>query len=216
MVGVVVAPRILPKLTGADDAADAAREGAQLSAEATLEGVEKNIDFQTWLWGEQKDLAQPYSDFGESAIPEYRAKLNEPLNLEEDPGYQFGVNEGVKARDNSSSAKGMTLSGASMKAINRYGTDYGSTKYNEAFNRRQVGLDNLYRMITTGQAAASGQAAAGGQFGSQVSSAINTGASANAQRYSDIGNINAAEATSGFNTLLDIGNLGASYFGGKN
>ena len=94
----------------------------------------------------------------------------------------------------------MQLSGATLKGLNRYGTDYASTKYNEAFNRRQVGLDNLYRLIAGGQAAAAGQAAQGGQMGNQVSSAINTQGQSMAGMYQDFGNINAAEAMSGWNT----------------
>jgi len=208
--------------TGSKAAADAAREGARLSADATLKGVEKNIDFQKWLWGEQKDLAQPYADLGESAIPEYKALAGKEFTAEDmyaDPGYQFGLNEGTRARDNAAGAKGMQLSGAQQRGITRYGTDYASTKFNESFNRRQVNLDNLYRMISTGQAAAAGQAATGGAMGNQVSNSIQTGANATSQMYRDIGSIDAAQAQSGFNTLLDVGNLAAggvgSYYGAK-
>ena len=207
MAGVFVAKEVLPKITGADDAADAMREGAEKSAAATLASTEKNIDFQKWLWGEQKDLAQPYADMGTAAIPEYNQLRTTPIDMTEDPSYQFGLNEGQKAIENSASARGMSLSGAQLKKLNRFGQDYGTTKYNEAFNRRQVNLDNLYRMIMGGQAAAAGQAATGGQMGSQVSNSINTAGQATSQMYSDIGNINAAQSMSGFNTLMDIGNL---------
>jgi len=209
---------LIGDITGSNQAADAAKEGARLSAAATLAGTEKNIDFQKWLWGEQKDLSQPYSDFGAAAIPTYQQEVAKGMTVDEmykDPGYQFGLNEGAKARETSASSRGMQLSGASQKALNRFGVDYGATKYNDAFNRRQVGLDNLYRMITSGQAAAAGQAATGGQMGAQVSSSIREGAGATANMYSDIGNIEAGRAMAPFNTLLDIGNLGATYFGAK-
>ena len=52
-------------------------------------------------------------------------------------------------------------------------------------------------------------------MGSQVSNSINTAGAANAQMYSDIGNINAQQSMAGWNTLMDVGNLGASYFGSK-
>ncbi len=84
-----------------------------------------------------------------------------------------------------------------------------------AFNRRQVGLDNLYRMITSGQAGAAGQAQQGGAMGSQVSSSINTAGQATANMYSEQGNINACQAMSGFNTVMDVGNLVATYYGAK-
>ncbi len=202
-------------ITGADAAADAAREGSRLSAEASLASTEKNIDFQKWLWGEQKDLSQPFVDMGVGAIDKYTSEVNKGFGLEDmynDPGYQFGMNEGVKARENAAGARGMQLSGASEKALNRFGTDYASTKFNDAFNRRQVGLDNLYRMITSGQSAAVGQAQQGGAMGAQVSNSINTAGQATANMYSEQGNINAAQAQSGFNTFLDVGNMFSNFY----
>lgn len=201
---------LIGDLTGANKAADAAREGAALSAGATLESTEKNIDFQKWLWGEQKELLQPFATAGTESIPTYMDQVNKPFTMDDlylDPGYQFGLNEGTRARENAASSKGMTLSGPQQKAMQRFGTDYASTKYGEAFNRRQVGLDNLYRMIMTGSNAAAGQATTGSQMGSQVSNAIQTGGQANAQMYSDFGNIGAQQAMAPFNTLMDIGGL---------
>lgn len=201
---------IIGDITGTNQAADAAKEGAALSAQATTEATEKNIDFQKWLWGEQKALTQPYADFGAGAIPQYQQEVAKGFGLDDmyqDPGFQFGLNQGIDAMDNSASAKGMSLSGPARKAYMRYGSDYGTTKFNEAFNRRQVGLDNLYRMIMTGSNAASGQATTGGQMGTQVSNAINTGGAANAQMYSDFGNISAQQAMAPFNTLMDVGGM---------
>ena len=197
-------------ITGADDAAEAAIRGTTKAGKAILQSTRENIDFQKWLWGEQKDLAQPYADLGTGAIPKYLEGLDADVEL--DPGYQFGMNEGTRAMENSASAKGMQLSGAQLKAMQRFGTDYGSTKYNEAFNRRQVNLDNLYRMITTGQAAAAGQAATGSQMGAQVGSSIREGGQAQAQMYSDVGNIQSAQAMSNWNTLLDLGNMASNFY----
>ena len=205
---------LVDDFTGSEGAADAAREGAQLSADATLASTEKNIDFQEWLWGEQKDLLQPFADAGEAAIPSYMDQINKPFTIDDmylDPGYQYGLNEMTKAYDNTASAKGMQLSGAQVKAQSRHANDYASTKFGEAFSRRQTGLDNLYRMITLGSNAAAGQATQGSNMGTSVSNSINTAGQAEAGMYSDIGNINAANEMSGFNTLMDIGKLGASF-----
>lgn len=209
---------VIGDITGSNQAAEAATQGAQLSSQAMLESTEKNIDFQTWLWGEQKALAQPYADMGAGAIPAYQAEVEKGFTLDDfyaDPGYQFGLNEGMKSMEQSAAAKGTQLSGAQLKGMNRYGTDYASTKYNEAFNRRQVGLDNLYRMIMSGQAAAAGQAQTGTAMGSQVSGSILAGGQSQAQMYSDIGNIQAQQAMAPWNTLMDIGGLGATYYGAK-
>lgn len=204
----------LGSITGANDAAAAAIEGARLSAAEREKAKVENLDLQEWLWGEQKALYQPYAEMGAGAIPQYQEALASPINLKEDPGYQFGLSQGVEALGSSGAARGMQLSGAQAKGITRYGQDYASTKYGEAVQRRQMNLDNLYRMILGGQSAVAGQAAAGSQYGAEASRSILGGGEAQAQMYSDIGNIKAGQAMSGFNTLMDIGQLAATAYGG--
>jgi len=195
---------------GSKKAASSAETGARDAAASSLASTEKNIEFQKWLWGEQKALEQPYADAGVRAVGAYEREMQQGFTLDDfyaDPGYQYGLNEGTKARENAASSRGMQLSGPQQKAMQRYGTDYASTKYNEAFNRRQTQLDNLYRMIASGQGAASGQAAAGQQMGTQVGGSIAAGGRAQSQMYSDIGNINASQAMAPYNTLMDVGGM---------
>ena len=206
---------VLGGITGANAAADAQREGARLSADATVASTEKNIDFSKWLWGEQKDLLQPFADAGVGALGGYKDLLEKPLDPFEDPGYQFGMNEGTRARENSASSRGMQLSGTQQKAMQRFGNDYGSTKWGETFSRRQTGLDNLYRMIAMGSNASAGQATAGTNMGNQVSRSINTAGQSMSDMYTNMGNTNAAQSLSGFNTLMDVGNLGATLYGAR-
>ena len=68
-------------ITGAHNAADAAREGSQAAANATLASTEKNIDFQKWLWGEQRALLDPYASAGEKYLNEYDSKCLDFKNL---------------------------------------------------------------------------------------------------------------------------------------
>jgi hypothetical protein len=42
-------------------------------------------------------------------------------NLQSDPGYQFGLNQGTTALQHSAAARGGLYSGATMKALERYG-----------------------------------------------------------------------------------------------
>jgi hypothetical protein len=203
---------VLGEITGSTAATEAATAGAQQSAEAMTAATEANIDFQKWLYGQQQALAAPYTEMGAGAIGQYQEMLGQPIDPTQDPGYQFGLTEGIRARESAGAAKGMQLSGAQQKAQARFGTDYASTKYNEAFQRRQMNLDNLYRMISSGQAAAAGSAAQGSQMGAQVGQSMLAGGQAQSQMYSDIGNIQAAGAMAPFNTLMDIGGLAASVY----
>lgn len=56
-------------------------------------------------------------------------------DLQNEPGYQFGLDQGMQALDRGAAARGNYLSGAALKAGQRYAQDYAGTKFNDAFNR---------------------------------------------------------------------------------
>lgn len=55
--------------------------------------------------------------------------------LNDDPGYQFRLQQGQQALERSASARGTQLSGGQMKAVQGYGQDYASQEYQNAYNR---------------------------------------------------------------------------------
>ena len=133
--------------------------------------------------------------------------------MELDPGYQFRLSEGMKGIENSAAAGGMPLSGRTLKGLGRYAQDYASGEFQNAYNRRQQGISNLYNLATMGQNAAVGQANQGTSMGGQVSSSILQGGQAQAGLASDLASIRGAEATSGWNSLMQVGGLAASAYG---
>jgi hypothetical protein len=66
----------------------------------------------------------------------YQNLLANPNSVASDPGYQFGLNQGVQALDRSAAARGNLYSGQQIKAQQRYGQDYAGTKYDAALNRQ--------------------------------------------------------------------------------
>ena len=64
--------------------------------------------------------------------------------LTDDPGYQFRMNEGQKALERSSAARGTTGGGAFAKALTRFGQDYGSQEYGKAYQRSADEYDRTY------------------------------------------------------------------------
>jgi hypothetical protein len=70
-------------------------------------------------------------------------------NLANDPGYRFGLNQGTQAVERSASARGGLFSGATLKALERYGQDYAGTKFNEAFNRNQATNDSRFNRLAS-------------------------------------------------------------------
>lgn len=115
-------------------------------------------------------------------------------------GLQFGLDQGNQAINRQAAASGNMLSGATLKALTRYGNDYGTTKANDAYNRYTNDQNNLYNRLaglsSSGQVATNQINAAGQNYASTVGNNLiglgnARGASAIAQgnAYGDIGNI---------------------------
>lgn len=79
-------------------------------------------------------------------------------------GLQFGLDEGTKGINRQAAAGGNFLSGATLKALTRFGNDYGSTKANESYNRFNADNTTQYNRLA-------GLSGAGQQATNQVSAA---------------------------------------------
>jgi hypothetical protein len=66
-----------------------------------------------------------------------------------DPGYQFRLEQGMKALNNSMAAHGMTDSGAALKAAARYGQDYSSNEFQNAFARNEQQTNDRFSRLST-------------------------------------------------------------------
>jgi hypothetical protein len=56
-------------------------------------------------------------------------------SYQQDPGYQFRMDEGLRALDRSASATGRLNSGAQERRVLRYGQDYASNEYQKVYDR---------------------------------------------------------------------------------
>ena len=158
--------------------ADAAGKAADQSAEAAAQM--------------RADLT-PYNDLGKQAINPLWAAMGyqpgangamavnpnsplqtqfafDPKNLENTPGYQFTLQQGLKGTNNALAAQGLGLSGAQAKGLSQYTTGLANQTYGDQYNRAlstyntnyQVAannVNNLQNLVNTGQnsAAQSGQ-----------------------------------------------------------
>jgi hypothetical protein len=138
-----------------------------------------------------------------------------------DPGYAFRLKEGLKALDAQAAQRGGLISGAALKAAGRYGQDYASNEYANAFNRYQTNRSNqlqpLQALMGTGQTATNATSNAAGTYGAAAGS--NALAAGNAQASGIVGGANAwNSALSGvgkaFNSSTYGGGSGGGIFGG--
>ncbi len=147
-------------LVGASMQSDSASGAASSQAGATDRGVAENArQYDTT----RADYA-PYRAAGVTALGQLQSEMNKQPTAAEvmsDPGYQFGLNQGQTALDRKASAAGGRVSGAALKAASRYGTDYATTGYGAAYQRKQDRLNRLAALAGVGQSATGSTAAAG-------------------------------------------------------
>lgn len=91
-----------------------------------------------------------------------------------DLGYAFRMSEGQKAIERSAAARGGLNSGATMKALTRFGQDTASSEFNNAYNRFNADRDRRYNRLSSlaglGQTAQAQVNQAGMNYGNNVSS----------------------------------------------
>ena len=95
----------------------------------------------------------------------------------QDPGYGFRMKEGLKAVDAQAAARGGLISGAALKASQRFGQDMASQEYQNAFNRyqtsRQNTLGSYQGLQGVGLQGAGGEANALGRYSTTGANALN-------------------------------------------
>lgn len=131
-----------------------------------------------------------------------------------DPGYQFRLDQGSKAVTNAAGAAGMRNSGATMKALTRYGQDYASNEYGNIYNRL-AGTAGLGQTATTNTAGFGANTAA--NIGNIYTGLGNArGASAIAQGNAYAGGLNTIGNYYTQNQMLDkiLASRQPSYSGG--
>jgi hypothetical protein len=72
-------------------------------------------------------------------------------DFQADPGYAFRLQEGLKSLDRQAAARGGLISGAALKASQRYGQDVASQEYQKAYDRYVNNNLNRYNMLSKQQ-----------------------------------------------------------------
>lgn len=157
----------------------------------------------------QEDVARqkPFYDVGVNALPELvEASKYKNFGMDQfqaDPGYAFRLSEGQKALERSAAARGGLLSGGTGKALQRFGQEFGSQEYTNAFNRyqaeRAARLQPLQSLTGMGQTTAQQIGQQGQQMASNIGNNMGSAAAARASGY--VGTANAL--TGGLNTYLN-------------
>lgn len=198
-------------------AVDAQTASAKDSNEAALQAQREAQAFEQKQLDQARADNEPWRVQGGEALNKLAAAPDfsfDGAKVATDPGYQFGLAEGMRGITNSAAARGGLLSGAALKASTRYAQDYAGTKFGEAYGRAlQTDTANKNRLQSL---AGIGQTAVGNvtQAGMQAGSQIGQGMLATGNRLADnalgVGNARASGYLANGNALTGALNQGVS------
>jgi len=165
---------------------------SESAASTQAAASDRAAELQREQFERQVELQKPFREAGITALNKLVPLATEytPFGMQQfqaDPGYGFRLSEGQKALERSAAARGGLLSGATGKALTRFGQEMGSQEYMNAFNRyqaeRQARLNPLQSLAGVGQTAANTLGAAGQAYATGAGEAIGAGAQARASGY---------------------------------
>ena len=204
-------------ITAGQGTADTAIASGVQQAQGTIASAGQQ---QASLYNNMETPLQPYQAAGTSGLTNLSSMAGTfqaptAAQAAQTPGYQFELQQGLKALNNNAATSGMLQSGANMKANVGYAEGLASTNYQQAynnslgtFNTNQAGYQTLANL---GTPANSQNLQAGATYGGQVTSLANLGANTSMQGGSELANTalhgNEAAATLGLQGATTAGNF---------
>jgi hypothetical protein len=172
------------------------------AAKSQQQAAETAAQAQLQQFHETKDILAPYVSAGLGAQTQLQeltgtnvggnpltaaltAKFNPTMeDLAKTPGYQFALDQGLQATQNSYAAQGLGVSGAAMKGAANYAEGLASTTYQQQFQnylaQNQQIANILGGQVTTGENAAATTGSLGQQAASTAAGLTTSGAAAGA------------------------------------
>lgn len=158
---------------------------ADRAVRAQREAADSANNMQAHMYDTTRADYAPWREAGVSALSQIQSDPNlfRSFNMSDyqaDPGYAFRMSEGQKALERSAAARGGLNSGATLKALTRYGQDMGSQEYQNAYNRFTNDQSNRFNRLSglagLGQTATGSITQAGQNYANVYGqNALNTG-----------------------------------------
>ena len=128
-----------------------------LSSQQQLAAAKRAQGALTGAYNTATGAQQPYAQAGQiglgqltggnfgTAVPGQYAMGQAPqysapqFNFQQDPGYQFSLQQGLGAINSGAAGQGAGLSGATLKAMSKFGINIANQQYGDVFNRYMQG-----------------------------------------------------------------------------
>lgn len=150
---------------GAGKAASTQAQAAEEAAQLQHQDAQDSLAFQKDEFNTQQSNLQPWLNAGKDSLgqltglmkdggfPAFNEQFQAPTAATEqnDPGYQFRLQQGLNAVQGSAAAKGNLFSGNTQDALTRYGQDYASNEYTNVYNRSMGEFQNRYNIFENNQ-----------------------------------------------------------------
>lgn len=192
--------------------AGASAYSANKAAGAQKDAANRSIDAQYSMYSQNREDLSPYRMAGENALTSLQDQLpylTSPIrmdqaSLEQTPGYQFTLQQGLKGVQNSAAARGLANSGAALKGAAQYATGLADNTYLNQFNLENTNRTNAYNRLLGVSQLGQNAAAQTGAFGQQAANQVSNA-------YGSIGDAQAAAALAQGKGISDasgsVGNL---------
>jgi hypothetical protein len=176
--GATLAGGIVNGVVQGNAAHDAADKQAQAARDSNA--------LQERMYNQTRDDQEPWRIAGGRALSDLgNSDFQKDFTLndfQQDPGYQFRMDQGQKALERSAAAKGGLMNGGTMKALAEYGQGFASNEYNNAYNRFNSDRDRRFNRLSSlagiGQTANSQLGAAGSNYAGNVGNTLMSNANA--------------------------------------
>lgn len=198
--------------------------GAQSAADTQASAANNANALQWKMYRQNVQRLAPYTAAGNVAMAGLMGNLPglvkpikmDQATLEQTPGYQFNLSQGLKAVQSSAAARGLGSSGAAIRDAAEYANGLAASTYQQQFNNAMANKQMAYN--TLGGVAGMGENAAAGVGNAGMQTATNMGnnlmGAANGQAAATIAGANGINGSIGnIMNMYMMNNLANRYSG---
>lgn len=174
--------------------------GASKASKAQAQAAAIAAAQQEKMYQQQRSDLAPYMNAGNQAVSDLQGSqgywaapiVMDQSALEQTPGYQFTLKQGLKSVQNSAAARGLGVSGAALRGASDYTTGLANNTYKDQFNLENINRGNMYNRLMgvsqLGGNAAAGVGNAGMQAATNIGQAATNAGNAQGAAYMAMGN----------------------------
>ena len=158
------------------------------AARTQAASADRAAELQREQFERQIELQEPWRQAGINALGRMGTGFTGQVDLTQDPGYAFRLEQGQKALERSAAARGGLISGNTGGALQQFGQGLASQEYQNAYNRALTQYNTTAALAGVGQTATNQLGAAGQNYAMNAGNAYGAAGQARASGYMGMAN----------------------------